>query len=340
MNQHEKVLVIAPSWVGDLVMSQALLRLIKNRNPKCSIDVFALSFLHPLLHRMPEVANCISSSLNHGELKLYERFKIGKKLRRNFYTRVYVLPNSFKSALIPFWANIPHRIGWCGEARYLLLNDVRFFQKKFPQMVTRYIALGYGKNEKISQQIILPKLHVLSRQRDLILERLQIFLSDRPILAICPGASFGDAKRWPASHFAEIARAKKNEGWEVWIFGSEKERVISKEIQARCYGICLDFAGKTDLGETVDLMSLVTAVLTNDSGLLHIAAALSKPLVAVYGPTPPSFAPPLSHNKFKILSLNLSCSPCRKRKCPLKDNKCMHGLTPELILKSITDVTC
>ncbi|MDR1057730.1 MAG: lipopolysaccharide heptosyltransferase II [Coxiellaceae bacterium] len=328
MSHHKKILIIAPSWVGDLVMSQALLRLIKDKNPECSIDVFAPLFLHPLLQRMPEVDNCLVAPFKHGELKLIERFKLAKSLRKNFYTHSYILPNSFKSALIPFFAKIPYRIGWRGEMRYFIVNCMKRSPKKTPLMVEHYVTLGYDGNEEFTGNFLLPKLQVRPPQRNT--------LSGKPILAMCPGVSFGDAKRWPVGHFAEVARVKKNEGWEVWIFGSDTERIIAQEIQEKCHNVCLDLTGKTDLGETADLLSLATAVLANDSGLMHIAAALSKPLVAVYGPTSPNIAPPLSDNKFKILCLNLSCSPCEKRWCPLKYNRCMHELKPEMILKALS----
>ena len=145
MSYNNKILIIAPSWVGDLVMSQALLRLIKKQDPDCSIDVFASPILHPLLKRMPEVNDCLVSPFKHGRLNLFERFKIAKTLRKNFYTHAYVLPNSFKSALIPFLANIPRRIGWCGEHRYFLLNDIRANKNKLSKVVENYLALGINK---------------------------------------------------------------------------------------------------------------------------------------------------------------------------------------------------
>lgn len=338
MSTSKKVLVIAPSWVGDLVMSQALLRLLKKRDPDCSIDVLASFMLHPLLRRMPEVNNCLVAPWRHGELKLFERFKIAQALRKNSYTHAYILPNSFKSAITPFLARISHRIGWRGEQRYLLLNDMRFCPEKLPLMAERYLALGYKKSEKPKRPFLLPRLQVLPEQLDLVLKRLEISLSGRPILALCPGAEYGSAKRWPPSYFADIARAKSKEGWEVWILGGTKDRILAKEIQVRSYGMCFDLTGKTDIGEVVDLLSLAKAVVANDSGLMHIAAALNKPLVAIYGSTPPNHAPPLSEGKHRKLFLNLPCSPCGKRKCPLNHTNCLYGLGPDLVLKAIADV--
>ena len=339
MEYHKKVLIIAPPWIGDMVMTQALLRLIKAKSPNCSIDVFAIPLLHPLLKRMPEVDNYITSPLKHGDIKFFERFKIGRSLSMNGYTNAYLIPNSFKSALVPFFARIPVRVGWRGEQRYLLLNDIRILDRKeLPSTTERFVALGCEKNEELPKSWSYPRLQVSTEQLNSVLTRLHISLSNKPILAICPGPEHRSAKRWPPTHFAEVARFKKDEGWGVWIFGGPKEQELARIIQERCNNSCLDLTGKTDLGEAVDLLSLATVVVANDSGLMHVASALNKPVIAIYGPTPPELAPPLTNNKFKMLSLNLSCSPCSKRECPLKHNKCMYDLKPELVLRSIGEV--
>lgn len=339
MNNSEKILIIAPPWIGDMVMTQALLRLIKKRRPNCSIDVFAIPILHPLLQRMPEVNNCIASSFKHGDLKLFERFKFGRGLSNQGYTQAYFIPNSLKSALVPFFARIPIRTGWRGEQRYFLLNDMRVLcKKKLPAMVERFVALGYEKDEPLTKPLLLPQLQVSPEKLNSLLSKLKITLPKNQILAICPGPEHRSAKRWPPNYFADIAIAKKREGWDVWIFGGPKEQELAKIIQERCQNICLDLTGKTDLGEVVDLLSLATIVVANDSGLMHVAAALSKPIVAIYGPTPPELAPPLTTNKFKMLSLHLPCGPCHKRECPLIHNKCMNDLKPELVLAAIAEI--
>lgn len=339
MHNKKKILIIAPPWVGDMVMTQALLRLIKKHTPDCTIDVFAIPALHPLLHRMPEVDNCIASPFHHSDLKLFERFRIGKRLRHNGYTQAYLIPNSLKSALVPFFAKIPIRTGWRGERRYFLVNDIRVLCKeKLPLMVERFVTLGYKKNEPLTKPLLLPQLQTAAEQLNSTLASLKIALPYRPILALCPGAEYGITKRWPPSCFAEIALAKKNAGWDVWIFGGPKDQMLAQIIQEKSQNSCLDLTGKTNLGEAIDLLSLATVVVTNDSGLMHIAAALSRPLIAIYGSTPSDLAPPLSMGKFKILSLNLPCSPCFQRECPLKHTNCMNNLQPELVLKSIAEI--
>ena len=337
MSINKKILVIAPAWVGDVVMSQSLIQLLKQKDPVAAIDVLAKEYLHPILKRMPEVRNCLVSPFEHGELNLRERFKIAKDLRKNSYTHAYIIPNSFKSALIPFWAKIPRRVGWCGEQRYFFVNDMRFYPKKIGLMVERFVSLGYEKSEKVPKDFPRPKLGVSSENVDAALKRLQIKPSENPILAVCPGAEHGSSKRWSWSHFAEVSKKKLEEGWEVWILGSKKEQEIAKEIQKYCDNSCVDLTGKTDLGEVIDLISMATAVVANDSGLMHIAAALDRPVVALYGATLPTLAPPLT-KKSRALSLNLPCSPCGKPECPFGHTKCLHDLKPEMVLAAITSI--
>lgn len=335
---NKKILIIAPSWIGDVVMSQSLFRVLKKKYPDCVIDVLASEYLHPILKRMPEVRDPLLSVFKHGELNLSERYKVAKALEKKSYTHVYILPNSIKSALIPFWANIPNRIGWLGEYRYFLVNDIRYGRKKIDLMVERFVALGHEKGEEVEKDFLFPKLEVDPENVNLAIEKMKMHISGRPILAICPGAEHGSSKRWPWEYYAEVAKEKLEEGWDVWIFGGPKEKPIAKNIQEYCSNMCFDLSGKTGIGEAIDLISNVDAVVANDSGLMHVAAALDVPVVAIYGATPQSFAPPLS-NKSRALSLNLSCSPCKKPDCPFGHTKCLYDLKPELVLKAIADLT-
>ncbi|EKE01983.1 MAG: hypothetical protein ACD_21C00011G0008 [uncultured bacterium] len=337
MNHKNKILIIAPSWVGDLVMAQSLFKLLKKQDPNCSIDVFANKALHGVLEHMPEVDNYLTSPFEHGELKLLERFKFAKKLRNNSYTHAYVLPNSLKSSLIPFWANILQRFGWLGECRFVLLNNIKTSTEKWPLMVERFVALGMKSGEPLPNPLPLPQLQVSKEQINAALDRLKINLPQKPILALCPGAEYGIAKRWPTAHFAKVAQIKKSEGWDVWIFGGPKDKIVAQEIQTQSNNICLDLAGKTSLSDAIALLSLAKVVIANDTGLMHVAAALDRQLVAIYGSSSPEFTPPLT-DKAKILSLNLPCSPCFKRECPLKHMKCLNDLRPELVLQAINEL--
>lgn len=332
-----KILVVGPAWVGDMVMAQCLFKVLKQRQPECEIDVLAPAWSLPILARMPEVASSIIMPIGHGKLALRERYQIGKSLREKKYQQAIVLPNSFKSALIPFFAKIPLRTGWSRELRSIILNDVRKLNKtKFPLMIERYMALGVQANEKLPENYPAPKLKISKETCSQALATHKL-MHERPILALCPGAEFGPAKRWPEEYYAAIANVKLNEGWDVWIFGSPKDAVVAERIMELTQQRCFNLTGKTKLEEAVDLLSLANLVISNDSGLMHIAAALDKPLIAVYGPTSAGFTPPLNPQS-KVISLKLDCQPCFQRECPLKHQRCMRDLTPELVLNLMTEL--
>lgn len=306
-----KILVIGPSWVGDMMMSQSLYRTLLSLNPGAEIDVMAPEWCRPLLSRMPEVNQALPMPLGHGALALAQRRRLGLGLKKQGYGRAIVLPNSFKSALVPFFAGISRRTGWRGEMRYGLLNDLRVLDKTaFPLMVQRYVALAYDKADILSasdlpQPILWPRLDV--RQDEILAARATFALSDaRPIIGFCPGAEFGPAKRWPHYHYAALARTLIARGYEILLFGSAKDRATGDEIgsmlDATARGHCRNLAGQTSLEQAVVLLAGVNAVVSNDSGLMHIAAALHRPLVALYGPSSPDFTPPLAQHA-KVIRL-------------------------------------
>lgn len=330
-----KILVVGPAWIGDMVMAQTLFKLLKERYADMTLDVLAPPWTKPLLDRMPEVNESINSPFKHGKLALAMRFRIGKQLKLRRYDQAIVLPNSFKSALVPFWAGIPRRTGWVGEQRYGVLNDVRKLDKRYlPLMIQRFIALGMEKHEVLPEEPQLPKLSTPADSMASTLQSLDLKKPQQPILALCPGAKFGPSKRWPAEYYAEVANEKLSDGWHVWLFGTMNDKSITNRINLLTDHRCVNLAGRTQLNEALDLLSLANLVVTNDSGLMHIAAALGRPLVAVYGSTSPEFTPPLSAQA-EALSLKLNCSPCFKRDCPLKHSKCMRDLKPSLVLDAI-----
>ncbi|MEH6580570.1 MAG: lipopolysaccharide heptosyltransferase II [Halioglobus sp.] len=328
----EKILVVGPAWVGDMVMSQSLYIFLKNTRPNVSIDVLAPAWSEPLIARMPEVNQAIVKPIGHGELGLGRRHKLGKKLRAAAYDQAILLPNSFKSALAPFAARIPRRTGWRGEMRYGLLNDLRILEEdRLPLMVQRFVALGLEPNAVLPEHLPPPRLVSDPVQAGLCGAKFQLDRS-RPILALCPGAEFGAAKRWPVEYYAEIARRYLARGWQVALYGSAKDKEVTAEIVAECNGHvdCRDLAGRTELAEAVDLLSLSTAVVSNDSGLMHIAAALQRPVLVVYGATSPDFTPPLSPGA-QILVSDIDCAPCFQRECPLGHHRCMRDTSPDQV---------
>lgn len=321
----EQILVVGPSWVGDMVMSQVLYIYLQHTRPGVAIDVLAPAWSEPLLQRMPEVRRAISMPVGHGELGLGRRWRLGRQLRARNYDQALLLPNSLKSALVPFFAGIPRRTGWQGEQRYGLLNDLRQLDEQaLPLMVQRFLSLGQIAGEAIPETLPAPCLVVDEVQAGRVLQRFHL-ASDRPLLALCPGAEFGSAKRWPAAHYAELAERYLDLGWQVALLGSDKDQFVTQEIYELCEGHsdCVDLAGHTQLAEAVDLLSTATAVVSNDSGLMHIAAALARPLVVVYGATSPGFTPPLNDNAAVVVS-EIECAPCFARECPLGHHGCMR----------------
>jgi heptosyltransferase II len=318
----KKILIIGPAWIGDMVMAQTLFKILKQRDAAVEIHVLTPPWASAVLEFMPEVSKIITMPFNHGELALWARYKFAKTLRQEKYSQAIVLPNSFKSALIPFWAKIPRRTGWRGEMRYGLLNDLRILnEEKLLLMIQRFAALGLDKNKILPGTLPWPKFTEIKPEE-----------KKQKILALCPGAEFGPAKRWPAKYFAEVALDKIDAGWEVWLFGSAKDKTYTDEIQQLTANKCKNFAGVTNLREAIILLAQADCVVSNDSGLMHIAAALDRNLVVIYGSSSPKFTPPLS-TKAKLLSANLDCSPCFKRVCKYGHYNCLWHITSQAVLE-------
>lgn len=330
----KRILIVGPSWVGDTIMAQCLFKLIKAEQPDAVIDVLAPEWTHSILACMPEVNAAIMLPIGHGEFKLATRWRLAKQLKDKQYDEAIVLPNSFKSALIPWLAGIPKRTGWRGEFRYGVLNDVRVLDKnRYPLNIEQYMALGVKRGDELKQPYHYPSLTIDTAIQAEALQRLNL-ATDKKILAISPGAAFGSAKCWPVEHFAKVANAKLNEGWAVWLFGSANDKPVIDAINAATENRCENLAGKLVLQETVALFAKADGVLTNDSGLMHVAAALHKPIVALYGPTSPAFTPPLALAA-TVLRTYLDCQPCFERVCPLKHQKCMTELLPERVMAAM-----
>ncbi|APQ13468.1 lipopolysaccharide heptosyltransferase II [Pseudomonas oryzihabitans] len=327
------ILIIGPSWVGDMVMAQTLFVCLKRQHPDCQIDVLAPEWSRPLLERMPEVREALSFPLGHGAFELATRRRIGQQLRGR-YDQAILLPNSLKSALVPYFAGIPKRTGWRGEMRFGLLNDIRTLDKaRYPLMIERFMALAYAPGAALPKPYPEPRLVIDPASRETALERFGLTL-DRPVLALCPGAEFGEAKRWPAEHYAKVADARLRQGWQVWLFGSQKDAPGGEEIREWVTPGLEDdvynLAGRTSLAEAIDLLSCASAVVSNDSGLMHVAAALDRPLVAVYGSTSPDFTPPLA-SQVEVVRLGLECSPCFDRTCRFGHYDCLRLLQPSQV---------
>jgi heptosyltransferase II len=318
--------------VGDAVLSHPMLARVKARDPGGTIDVIAPPWALAVFNRMPEVAETRALPFGHGAIELGARRRYARALAS--YDRAIVLPNSLKSALIPWHAGIPVRTGYRGEMRYGLINDMRRLDPQgLPLMVETFAVLAQPAGEPLQRPVPEPRLAVDPAARATTVAKYGLATS-APIAAFAPGAEYGAAKRWPAAHFATLARELLDRGWQVWLFGSAKDADITAAIQQGAEGRCVDLAGKTSLAEAIDLLSLATHVVSNDSGLMHIAAALDRPMAAIFGSSSPGFTPPLSAHA-RVISLNLSCSPCFKRDCPLGHTNCLVQLEPARVLESL-----
>ncbi len=339
-----KILIIGPSWLGDMMMSQSLYRTLKVRYPSAEIDVIAAAWFSPLLARMPEVNTSITMKISHGIITIGESRRLGHALRVNKYDCAYVLPNSFKSALVPFFANIPQRTGWLGEIRFGLLNDILFMKKAaFPLMVHHYVALAYNKERircilDFPQPILWPKINVREEEIVQIITMFNL-IDHRPMIGFCPGAAFGPAKRWPHYHYATLAKHLIKKGYTITLLGSAQEYKSSEKIRTilpkdiRHY--CINLAGKTNLDQAAILIASCQLIISNDSGLMHIAAALNKPLIALYGPSNPDFTPPLSH-KAQVIRLISGYQKVRKGLGEYGYHQSLIDLHPYKVLEKLT----
>lgn len=315
-----RLLVVAPNWIGDALMAQPLLSRLRENQPQARIDVVAPAWVAPVFRRMPEVAGVIETPFAHGALHLRERWRLGRTLKALGYDEAYVLPNAWKAALVPFFAGIARRCGYRGESRYGLLNVVHRKQPGREPMALHYARLAGATGAPVAQPLPDPKLAVdapavrAARERFGLPERYAV---------LCPGAEYGPAKRWP--YFPELAARIDTP---VVVLGSAKERELCATVGGR------NLAGETTLDEALDVLAGAARVVSNDSGLMHVAAALGRPLVAVFGSSSPRHTPPLSP-RARVLWLGIECSPCYARDCPLGHFRCMREMTVERVMQEM-----
>lgn len=332
-SRGERILVVGPAWVGDMVMAQSLFMTLKAHHPGCRIGVVAPSWSLPILARMAEVDEVVGLETGHGEFGLKARRALARQLRGRF-DRAIVLPRSWKSALIPYLARIPRRIGFTGEQRYGLINDRRPLDKTLlDQTVKRFVALGLPAEEAATGNFPLPLPRLAVDPDNLAERRLALGLSSRPAIGMMPGAEYGPAKQWPLAYFRELAQSLVAEGYEVRVFGGAKDEAAGDILCAGQPGVH-NLCGRTRLADAVDLLADCRQVVTNDSGLMHVAAAVGVAIQALYGSSSPLYTPPLTENA-EIHYLGLYCSPCFKRTCPLGHTNCLKQMPPERVLTSL-----
>ena len=337
------ILIIAPNWIGDAVMTQPLLAALKSQYPASTIDVLASTWVAPIYRACTEVNDVIEADFQHKQLQWGLRKQIVKDLQSKNYQTCYVLPNSLKSALIPWMANIPFRIGYRGELRFGLINIALNNPSKInrPPMVEHYLALSQllSDGEPLVVNTLTPKLNVSSSAKQSIDKKLSdANIDSKSVFVFCPGAEYGPTKRWPASHFAELAThlAQELPNANIILLGSKSDHQLAEEIlqQSQDSVKIHNWCGNTSLDEAIALIGLAKVVVSNDSGLMHIAAALKTPQIAIFGSSDPAHTPPLSENA-KVIWLNLPCSPCHKKECPLGHLKCLNDILPQQVLATL-----
>jgi len=327
VDKQNKILVVGPAWVGDMVMVQSLFKTLKEQQPDCLLDVLAPPWSLPLLKRMPEINQVYALPVKHKELALKIRYQVGRQLRVNKYDQSIIIPRSFKAALVPFFAKIPKRTGYRGEMRFGFINDVKKLDKeKLNQTVLRSTALAYSDDMEDLPKVLQPVLDIDIANREWFIKDIQL-KTNKPIIAFMPGAEYGEAKRWPTSYYRQLAEMLVSNGYGIWILGADKELELGTEISAGYEEDVINLCGKTKLEDVIDLLSLVNVAVSNDSGLMHIACAVGIKVIGIYGSSDPSYTPPLS-NKAEVMYLNMSCSPCFQRTCQFDHLECLRNIKP------------
>jgi len=350
-----RTLIIAPAWIGDMVMAHTLVQRLVAADATHEIHMLAPPATAPIAQRMTEVAQVHELAIAHGEFGLRKRYQMGRELAGIGFSHSYVLPNSWKSALVPWFARVPHRSGWLGEARRVLLNDTAALQpEQLPLMIERFMALqDLGATQTPGYRLLKPyprpALEVDVERQQQLGQQHGLHM-DGTAVALCPGAEFGQAKRWPVEHVAAVARALLAASVPVWLLGGPADRDVCgavvqlvTESEVTTGPLLTNLAGETSLSDAVDVLAAARAVVCNDSGLMHVACAVDTPSVAVYGSTSPDFTPPL-HSDAHALTLvdldngagRLNCQPCFARECRYGHGDCLAQLSPTYVLDALT----
>jgi heptosyltransferase-2 len=317
-----------------MVMAQSLFKLLEARHPGIVIDVLAPEWSLPIVARMPEIRRGIGAQTGHGEFGFGRRRRIAASLREHDYAHAIILPRSFKSALIPWLARVPRRTGFRGEMRFGLINDIRPFDKDvLDQTVKRFAALGLERGEPLPGSLPFPVLTVSATNQQRVMAALGVSTA-RPVVAMMPGAEYGPAKCWPVEHFTALAARLDAAGYAVWVLGSEKDAASAAAIAAG--SAALNLCGRTSLEDVIDLLAACQQAVSNDSGLMHVAAAVGTHVHGIYGSSSAKFTPPLTKSR-DIHELSLDCRPCFKRECPLGHLDCLRRLEPGMVFDKIRE---
>jgi lipopolysaccharide heptosyltransferase II len=332
---HSPILIVPYQWIGDFVRCHSVVKLLRQRFPSRPVDMLATTLCAPLTEYMPGLRQAVIADLPRRRLALGQQHALAARLRREGYGTVLVMPRTWKAALAPYFAGIPERTGFIGEARFFLLNDLRSGEKKLPRMVDRCGALALPRGADISPDWPLPELKVAPAEAEAWRKKHGLDGNRRPVVALAPGA-VGPAKRWPKESYAALAQKLLADGFAVWILGGPAETPLAQEIvggtQAR------DLTG-TDLRNAILALACAAAAVSNDSGLLHVAAALGAPSIGIFGPTSLWHWAPLNPLAATIETTSeLDCRPCHKPVCRLGHHRCMRDIAPSQVISAVENI--
>ena len=322
------ILIVPYMWIGDFVRCHSVMTLLRQRFPNRPIDILATTLCAPLADYMPSVRQAIVADLPRSRLALSQQAALATRLKREVYGTALIMPRTWKSALAPFLAGIPQRVGFFGEARFFLLNDLRFGERKLPRMVDQCAMLALPRDAKRPSAWPMPALKVPTADVASWRNRRGL-MEDRPIAALAPGA-VGPSKRWPSAAYAALTRSLIDDGFAVWVLGGPDEKPLAAEIVGNSKA--RDLTGH-DLRDAILALAAASVAVSNDSGLLHVAAALGTPSIGIFGPTSPWHWAPLNPLAAIVESKHeLACRPCHKPICRLGHHRCMREISPEEVL--------
>jgi heptosyltransferase-2 len=328
LQDDSPILLIPYMWIGDFVRCHSVVKLLRERFPRRPIDMLATSLCAPLTDYMPGVRRAIIADLPRKRLGLGHQRELADRLRREGYGTALIMPRTWKSALAPYLAGIPERIGFFGEARYFLLSDVRYGERKLPRMIDRCGALALPADTALPADWPLPELKVPGDEIE-AWRRKRGLTDPGPVVALAPGA-VGPSKRWPGASYAELTRKLTAQGFAVWVLGGPGEKQLAAEIVGDT--AARDLTG-TDLRDAILALAGATVAVSNDSGLVHVAAAAGTPSIGIFGPTSPWHWAPLNPLAATIeTTSHLPCRPCHKPVCRLVHHRCMRDIPPEQVL--------
>ena len=326
------ILVVPYMWIGDFVRCHSVIKLLNTRFPDRPVDILSTTLCAPLTDYMPGLRRAIIVDLPRGRIALKDQRALARRLRHENYGSALIMPRTWKSALAPFFAGIPERTGFIGEMRFALLNDLRYGEQRLPRMVDRCAALALPPAAELPREWPMPELKVTRTEIESWRRQRGLAFDTRPVIALAPGA-VGPSKRWPASAYATLTRRLIAEEFAVWIVGGPDEKSLAAEIIGDT--TARDLTGH-DLRNAILALAAAAVAVSNDSGLLHVAAAVGTPAIGIFGPTSPWHWAPLNPLAATIETKSkVECRPCHKPVCRLVHHRCMRDIPPDEVLAAV-----